>query len=101
MECNLAHPRSVALLCMLFQIKSNPMHPSGDALPLLCVPVRVTRGALVANRHSFPPPRIRISQYRRTIVPLSVSVWNDLGFPVFDGVSLGDFKSRANAFLFS
>ena len=27
LECNLAHLRSVGELCMLFKIKSNPMHP--------------------------------------------------------------------------
>ena len=27
LECNLAHRRSVAELCMLFKIESNPMHP--------------------------------------------------------------------------
>ena len=26
LECNLAHRRSVAELCMLFKIKSNPIH---------------------------------------------------------------------------
>ena len=30
---------------------------------------------------------------------LSVSRWNDLSDPVFDGVGLAGFKSRANAFL--
>ena len=30
---------------------------------------------------------------------LSVSLWNDLSDPVFDGVGLAGFKSRANAFL--
>ena len=34
LECNLAHRRSVADLCMLFKIKSNPMHPLSGALPL-------------------------------------------------------------------
>ena len=34
-----------------------------------------------------------------TFIPLSVSLWNDLGNPVFDGVGLAGFKSRANAFL--
>ena len=38
LECNLAHRRSVAELCMIFKIKSNPMHPISDALPLLYVP---------------------------------------------------------------
>ena len=36
--------------------------------------------------------------YRRTFVPLSVFLWNDLADPVFDGVGLAGFKSRANAF---
>ena len=49
LECNLAHRRSVAELCMLFKIKSNPMHPLSGALPLPYVPARVTRGALVAH----------------------------------------------------
>ena len=30
---------------------------------------------------------------------LSVSLWNDLSDPVFDGVGLAGFKSMANAFL--
>ena len=99
LECNLAHRRSVAKLCMLFKIKSNPMHPLSGALPLPYVPVRVTCGALVAHRHSFWPPRYRTSQYRRSFVPLSVSIWNDLSDLVFDGVGLVGVKSRANAFL--
>ena len=41
---------------MLFNIKSNPMHPLSGALLLPFVPVRVTRGASVAHRHSFAPP---------------------------------------------
>ena len=63
------------------------------------MPARVTRGALVAHRHSFAPPRCRTSQYRRSFVPLSVSLWNDLSDPVLDGVGLAGFKSRATAFL--
>ena len=69
LDCNLAYRRSVPELCMLFKIMSNPMHPLGDALPLLCVQQRVTRCALVAHRHSFVPPRFRTFQYRRTFVP--------------------------------
>ena len=41
----------------------------------------------------------KTSQYRRTFSPLSVSLWNDLCDPVFDGVGLAGFKSWANAFL--
>ena len=84
---------------MLFKIKSIPMHPLSGALPLPYVPARVTRGALLAHRHSFAPPRSGTSQYSRSFVPLSVSLSNDLSDPVFDVVGLTDFKSRANAFL--
>ena len=99
LECNLAHRRSVAELCMLFKIKSNPMHPVSGALPLSYVLARVTRSVLVAHRHSFAHPHSRTSQYSRTFVPLSVSLWNDLSDPLFDGVRLAGFRSRANAFL--
>ena len=74
------------------------MHPLSGVLPLSYVPARVTRRALVAHRHSFAPPRCRTSQYHRSFVPLSVSLWNDLSDPVFDGVRLAGFKSRVNAF---
>ena len=77
LECNLAHCQSVAELCMLFKIKSNPMRSLSGALPLPYVPACVTHGALVAHRHSFVPPRCRTSQYRRSVVPLLVSLWND------------------------
>ena len=32
-------------------------------------------------------------------IPLSVFLWNDLAGPVFDGVGLAGFKSRATALL--
>ena len=71
---------------MLFKIKSNPMHPLSGALSLQYVPARVTRGALVAHRHSIAPPRCWTSQYRRSFVLFSASLWNDLSDPVFDDV---------------
>ena len=75
------------------------MHPLSSPLHLPYVQACVTLGALVAHRHSSAPHRCRTSQYRRTFVPLSVSLWNDLSDPVFDGVGLAGFKCRANAFL--
>ena len=99
LDCNLDHRRSVAELCMLFRIKSNPMHPLSGALPLPYVPGHGTRGALVAHRNSFAPPRCRTSQYSRIFVLLSVSLSNDLCDLLFDNVGLAGFKSRANAFL--
>ena len=97
--CDLAHRRSVAVLCMLYKIRCNQMHPLYGALPVPYVPARVTRGALIAHRYAYAPPRCRTSQYRRSFIPLSVSLWNDLAGPVFDGVGLAGFKSRANSFL--
>ena len=99
LNCDLSHRWSVAVLCMLYKIRCNPKHPLCGALPLPYVPVRVTRGALLAHRYTFVPPRCRTSQYRRTFIPLSVSLWNDLVDPVFDSVWLVGFKSRSNAFL--
>ena len=48
-ECDISHHQSVAVLCMLYKIRCNLMHPLYDALTGPCVPVRVTRGALVAH----------------------------------------------------
>ena len=99
LECDLAHRRSVAVLCMLYKIRCNPKHPLSGALPGPYVPVRITRGALVAHRFSYAPPRCRTSQYPRTFVPFSVSLWNDLCDPVFDGVGLVGFQSWASSFV--
>ena len=98
-ECDLAQRRSMAALCMLYKIRCNPMHPLCGALSVPYVPVWVTRGAVIAHWFTYAPPRSRTSQYRRTFIPLSVSLWNDLSDPMFDGVELAGFKSRANAFL--
>ena len=99
LDCDLAHRQSVAVLCMLYKIRCNPMHPLGGALPVPYVPARVTRGALIAHRYAYAPPRCRTSPYHRSFIPLSVSLWNDLADPVFDGVGLAGFKSRANSLL--
>ena len=99
-ECDVAHRQSVAVLCILYKIRCNPMHPPYGALPVPYVPVQVTRGGLVEHLYTYAPPRCRTSQYCRTFIRVSVSQWNDLIDPVFDGVGLMGFKSRANTFLF-
>ena len=93
-EYDISHRRSVAVLCMQYKIRCNPVHPLNGALPGPYVPVRVTRGALVAHRYIYAPPRCRTLQYSRTFIPFSVSLWSDL-----DGVGLAGFKCRANASL--
>ena len=97
--CDIAHRRSVAVLCMLYKIRCNPMHPLNGTLPGPYVLVQVTRGALVAHRYTYAPPRCRTSQYSSIFILLSASFWNDLAHPVFDGVGLTGFKSMDNAFL--
>ena len=81
LNCNLSQRRSVTVLCMLDKIRCNPMYPLCGALPVPYVPVRVTRGALIAHRYTYAPPRCRTSQYRMSFIPLSVSLWNDLVDP--------------------
>ena len=61
LNCDLSHRRSVAVLCMLYKIRCNPMHPLCGALPVPCVKVRVTRGTLIAHRYTYAPPRCRTS----------------------------------------
>ena len=75
------------------------MHPIYGALREPYVPVRVTHGAVITHRYTYAPPHCRTSQYHVTFILLSVSLWNDLGGPLFDCVGLAGFKSRANAFL--
>ena len=68
-ECDIAHRPSAALLCMLYKIRCNPMHPFNGALPGPYVPVWVRRGALVAHRYTYAPPRCRTTQYSRILFP--------------------------------
>ena len=85
--------------CDLYKIRCNLIHTLHDALPLSYVPVWATRrGATVAHRYTYAP-RCRTSHYHRTFIPLSVSLWNDPWWPVFDGVGVAGYKSGANAFL--
>ena len=77
-ECGLEHRRSVAVLCMLYKIRCNLMHPLYGSLPDPYVPVSATHGAVIVHRYTYAPPRCRTSQYRRTFIPLSVSLWNNM-----------------------
>ena len=44
LDCDLAHRRSVAVLCMLYKIRPNTMHQLCGTLPVPYVAPRVTRG---------------------------------------------------------
>ena len=52
LNCNLSHRWSLAVLCMLYNIRCYQMHPLCGALPVPYVPVRVTRGALIVHRYT-------------------------------------------------
>ena len=56
-ECDLAHRGSVVVLRMVHKIRCYSMHPLYGALPVPHVPVRVTRGAVIAHRYTYAPPR--------------------------------------------
>ena len=56
-ECDIAHRRSAAILCMQSKIRCNPVHPLNGVLP----GVRVTRSALVAHRFTYALPLCRTS----------------------------------------
>jgi hypothetical protein len=99
LDCDLGHRRSVAALCMLYKIRGNMLHPLNSSLPYPYVPARVTRGAVAAHQFAYAVPRARTSQYGRTFIPWSVSLWNGFDASVFDGVGLCGFKSRANRLL--
>ena len=71
-ECDLAHRRSVAVLCKLYKIWYNPLHPLYGALPVPHVWVWVTRGPVIAHRYTYAIPGYRTSQYLRTFILLSV-----------------------------
>ena len=75
---NLSHRRYVAMLCMLYKIRCNPMHPLCGVLPVPYVPVRVTRGTLISHRYTYAPPRCRTSQYPKLLFSsqyLSGPIW--------------------------
>ena len=54
-ECDLVYRGSVAVLCMLYKIRCNAIQSLCGALPVPCVSVRDTRGA-IAHRYTYAPP---------------------------------------------
>ena len=92
---SMSHFSTSGLISLIFSPRScwpGPVpfshHSLPNTLPVRFVPVRAASGALVAHRYTYAPPRCRISQYRRNLMPLSVSVSNDLAGLVFDGVGM-------------
>ena len=82
---------------MLHLVICYQMPPLYGDLSEPCVPVRVTRGAVIAYRCM-----ILLAAEPRSTAGLLLTcqyLWNDHGDPVLDGAGLAGLKSRANAFL--
>ena len=86
-ECDIAHCRSVDVLCMLYKIRCNQMHPLYGVLPAPYVPVRVgyTRclGRITVYLYA------RISSLQNHTVPqdfYSLVTVNDFSNPVCNGL---------------
>ena len=71
-ESDIAHRRFVAVLCMLYKSRCNPMNHLYGTLP---VPYSASN-TRCSGRTSvyYAPPRCRTSQCRRTFNPLSISI---------------------------
>ena len=98
-ECDITHRRSVAVLCVLYKIRCNPVHSLNGALPGPYLPVQVTCGALVAHWYTYAPPRCRTSQYSRLLFPSRCSSGTILLTQYLTVWDWGCFKTRANAFI--
>ena len=92
-ECDIAYRRSVAVLCVLYKTRCNPMHPLNGALPIPYVPVRLHA---VHWLYIGIPMRRLAAESRSTAGLLfpsqcpSETIFPD---PVFDGVGLAGSKS--------
>ena len=84
----------MAVLCMLYKIRCNPIHTLYGALPGPYVPVQVTRGALVAHRYTSA--RLHYAPHS-TAGSFSISVEWSL-WPCHYEVGLAGSKSKANTF---
>ena len=75
--CDVSHRQSVAILCMLYKIRCNQVHPLNGALPGSYVPVQVTCGALVTHWYTY-------ARYTASIQNLAVQqdFYSLLGVPL-------------------
>ena len=76
----------------------NPMHPLNEALPGPYVPVLVTRGALVAHRHTNAPPRCRTSQSAGVLFASQCPSGMILPTPFVRWCGTGGFQEQGQCF---
>ena len=89
----------------MYNIRCDPMHPLNDMCGYVpvCAVYASAGYTWGSGRTSVYLCATSLQNHadRKTFVPLSVSLCNDLADPVFDGVGLQGFKSCTNAFLFA
>ena len=79
-ECDLAHHRSVAVFYVCCT-KSGVSQCTLFMVLYLSSMCRCMLHVVLWLHIDAAPPRCRISQYCRTFIPMSVSLWNNLGGP--------------------
>ena len=97
---NLDHRSLVSCLCMLYKFFFSENHPLSGAIPPIAVHRKPTRASLVAHEFNLTNVRCSTEQFKRSFIPFSVSVWNDLPSHCFGG-SLVEFKKLVNKHLLS
>ena len=90
-EYDIAHRRSVAVQCMLYKVGCKPVHPLHGATWVI--------GACVGSKRGSGSTSVYLFDSSLQNLTVSVPLCNDPANPVFDGVRLAGFKSRANLFL--
>ena len=98
LEVDLGHRRVVSSLCMLYKIFHNPRHPLNGKLPDFFQPARVTRYSLRANSLAFVAVRCSTEQYKRSFIPATAGLWNELPSHVVESQDLQKFKVDVNRF---
>ena len=83
---------------MAYKIRCKAVHPVNGALPgPLCTNAGYTLCSGLPSVHLCAASLQNLA-VQQDFYALSVSLWNVLAYPVFDGVGLAGFKSRANVF---
>ena len=98
LKVDLGHRRVVSSLCMLYKIFHNPRHPLNSELPNFFQPARITRYALRANNRAFMAVRCNTEQYKRSFIPATTKLWNELPSHAVESQELQKFKIGVNSF---
>ena len=85
MVCDLEHRRCFAALRMFYKICDNPAHALEAALPMVSVPVRLTRPVVFIHLRYLGVPRSRTVQSSRLSELSRARYWNSLDEPCFAG----------------